>query len=193
MHADRLAGSVHDKAEPLVKRYERPIAVGNSVKGEVSILIALGKLEGLSVRIAQADVTSGMRQRSVIHRIARGADVTVPQGIVRRTRHVQIGDLASDRVSASSGNRVDADICIQARVDNRGIGSPEKYVVSARAKFLEVGRFTCPDERIQEVSAVQRVGLQPFLVPSLSLGSRMRGDSESAGHQVPDNRLAGNG
>ena len=107
---------------------------------------------------------------------------------------MQVHDLSVDGVVAWRRSRIGggcgADLR-QARVDDLRVGHAHENVEATRPIFLEVGGLRDFNERIQEVSAIQRVGLEPLFSPSFSCGSGMDDDTEPAGHQISNDRLAG--
>ena len=206
-YVHRSAGTVHDNVVPLVEYYESIITVGNAtsvdgVKIEVPIRIALGEGDRGAIRIAQGSVAVGIPQHCVIARIAResswGKDPATIELLIRRTRLVQVRDLAIDMVAAwrgkwYSGVCRSAAYSLQSCVDMLGVGHSEKHVESTGSKLLKVGRFTRLDERVQFGAAVQRVRLMPFLAVRLSGSSRMRSNREFPLHEVLNNGLAREG
>ncbi len=187
---DRFGGAVHDQVEPLVEHLERPVAVGNPGELELAVLIALGEGEVQAVGIAQAGVALGMGKRLIVFGIARGEDRAIVKDLAVRTRHVQVRDRAIDGVVAIRAGGAERGL---AGVDDFRVGHAEKHVEAARSELLEVGGFTRPQEGVQEVGAVQRVGLQPFLASSFPRGRGMHGDAEAARHQVLDHDVANQG
>ena len=63
-------------------------------------------------------------------------------------------------------------------------------MVSARPVFLEIVWLSRLDERVQEVTAVQGIGLEPFFPIGFSPRSGVHDHSKSAGHEVLDHELA---
>ena len=110
---------------------------------------------------------------------------------------VQVRDLAMDMVVAWRGKRRCAKSGVwrcaayrcQSCVDMLGVGHAHEHMESWRSELLEVTGFALFDERIQEMTAVQRVGLQPFLSIGLSRGSRMYDHPKSSGHEILDDSL----
>ena len=112
---------------------------------------------------------------------------------------MQVRHLAVDRIAARRGKndvgvgvRTAADGC-QSCVDDLGVGHREEHVIPTRPVFLEVGRLPGLDEGVQEVPAVQRVGLEPFFSVRFPGRSGMGDDCKFALHEVPDNHLAREG
>src|SRR6266850_4515863 len=119
-------------------------------------------------------------------------DAAAEKLLVRRARLVQVRDLAIDRVVASRGSgiyRTCRAYPMQPTVNNLGVDHPHEYVIPGRSKFLEVGRFSHLNKGIQGVSAVQRVGLEPFLPPGLSRGSGVYVHTKSSWHEILDDSL----
>src|ERR1700704_6115793 len=119
-------------------------------------------------------------------------DAAAEKLLVRRARLVEVRDLAIDRVVASRGSgiyRTCRAYIMQPAVNNLGVAHPHEYVVPGRSKFLEVGRFSHLHKGIQGVSAVQRVGLEPFFSPGLSRGSGVYDHTKSSWHEILDDSL----
>ena len=106
---------------------------------------------------------------------------------------MQVGDLAFNRVVARRRSGIGSAggaYRFQPGIDNGGIRHAHEHVVTTGAIFLEIGWFGHLDEGIQSVGAVQSVGLEPFLSPSLSGGPGVHDDAKSARHEVLDDSLA---
>ena len=109
---------------------------------------------------------------------------------------MQVGHLALDGIVTS--RRIWVCRCFrtnlwQSGVDDFRIGHTHKDVKATRSILLEVGRFRHFDKGVQEMGAIERVSLEPFLAASLSRGTGVYDDSKSAWHQILDHRLARQG
>ena len=180
VHVYGLAGSVNDQIEPLIEDHQAPGSVGNIGKRDVAGGIAWLQAEGLAVRVAECSPATGVAERLVIETIAEICDVAGIELLAWRPILVQVRDLNLDGIAG----RAAGEVRFLPSVDDLRIRHTHEHVITTWSVFLEVSGLSDFDERVKEVTAVQRICLQPLFAIRFAPRSGVNDDAKSARHEV---------